>query len=156
MSQVPQLTLKLHISAPDWHRLNDSSSAISFLQHFACLSRSCHSFLMPLVISILMLVPGNVSRSVYEVLPAGDALPLAGVVEALPVRAGVLAGVRQPVHGSGRGGGLCQLEMHIKHVEFTNQMDSLPLRSLWNRYFWKSAILDLFICILYNISSIYI
>lgn len=59
-----------------------------------------------LVVGVFVLVAGDVSGGVDELLAAGDALALAGGVEALLVRAGVLARVRQSVHGGGGRGRL--------------------------------------------------
>lgn len=54
---------------------------------------------MRLVEGVLVLVAGHVARAVDEVFPAGDALALPALVEPLLVGAGILASVRQPVHG---------------------------------------------------------
>lgn len=68
-----------------------------------CILHSVFRFLLPLIVRILMLVPGDVPRAVDQVLPSSDALAFAGVIEPLSVRACVLAAVRQSIHGCGRG-----------------------------------------------------
>lgn len=56
-------------------------------------SMTDHS-LMSLIISVLVLVPSHVSRSIHNILPASDSLALARVIEALLMRTGVLGRVR--------------------------------------------------------------
>lgn len=56
------------------------------------------SHLVCLVIRVLVLVSGDVTGSIWEVLPSGNALPLPRVVEPLLARPRVLAGVCQPLH----------------------------------------------------------
>lgn len=54
------------------------------------------------VVGVLVLVATHIAGVIDQVAPAGDALALSGGIEALLVRAGVLAGIRQPIHGSCR------------------------------------------------------
>lgn len=66
---------------------------------------------MSFVVSVLMLVAGDVARAIHEVLPASDALAPAGAVESLLVRPGVFARVCEAVYGGCGCLRLCYLQV---------------------------------------------
>lgn len=66
---------------------------------------------MSLVVGVLVLVTLHIARLVGQVLSAGNPLALSSFVKALLVRAGVLADVRQSVHGGGRFSSLENVSM---------------------------------------------
>ena len=67
-----------------------------------------------LVIGSGALVRADVSRVVLDILAASHALALAALVEALLVRSGVLAGVRQTVDASDVHGRLHTTSRHVR------------------------------------------
>ena len=68
---------------------------------------------MRLVVRSSSLVRADVSGVVLDLLAPGDALPLAALVEALLVRSGVLAGVRQTVDAANVH---CTLYTSYEHI----------------------------------------